>query len=218
MTTRALTDSEADCLDRALLERHRHRDRLFLALALGTGFRVSELLSVDWGQLLTPSGEIAREVVIERAQLKGGSGARRKGVRSRRVPLNERVKGAVADFLASLGAIPHGPVFKSRIGVDRSITRGQAHRMLKGLASDVGLNAERIGCHSTRKAFALQVHRAAKFDLLKTQRILGHKSPLTTALYLETSQDELDSIVLGLGASPAGASPTLREARPQTSC
>ena len=218
MTTRALTDLEADCLDKALLERGRHRDRLFLALALGTGFRVSELLSVDWDQLLTPSGEIAREVVIERAQLKGGSGARRKGVRSRRVPLNERVKGAVADFLGSLGSIPHGPVFKSRVGANQPITRGQAHRMLKELAAELGLNAERIGCHSTRKAFALQVHRAAHFDLLKTQRILGHKSPLTTALYLETSQDELDSIVLGLGAAPAEASPTLREARTQTSC
>lgn len=218
MTTRALTESEADCLEKALLERGRHRDRLFLALALGTGFRVSELLSVDWSQLLTPSGEIAREVIIERASLKGGAGARRKGVKSRRVPLNERVKDAVADLLASLGAIPHGPVFKSRIGVNRPITRGQAHRMLKKLAAETGLNSERIGCHSTRKAFALQVHRAAKFDLLKTQRILGHKSPLTTALYLETSQDELDSIVMGLGAAPAGVSPTLGEARPQTSC
>ena len=103
--------------------------------------------------------------------------------------------------------MPQGPVFKSRIGDNQPITRGQAHRQLKRLARELGLDAARLGCHSARKTFALQVHRAANFDLVKTQRVMGHSSPVTTARYLETSRDELDSLVLSLDASPA---PSLR--------
>lgn len=198
MTTRALTESEVRLLDAALVERRRYRDRLFLLLALGTGFRVSELLSLDWTQLVTGSGDIAQSATIERAQLKGGAGVRRKAIRSRRVPLTERVRGAVADYLGSLRAIPQGPVFRSRIGGNQPITRGQAHRQLKRLARELGFDAARVGCHSARKTFAVQIHKAAGFDLIKTQRILGHSSPLTTASYLDTCRDDLDALVLSL--------------------
>jgi integrase len=98
-------------------------------------------------------------------------------------------------------------VFKSRTGDDRPITRGQAYRLLKRLAREVGIDATRLGCHSTRKTFALRAHRAAQFDLVRTQRILGHGSVSTTAKYIETSQDDLDAIVLGMDQGPATAVP-----------
>jgi len=207
MTTRALTDSEILLLESALIARRRFRDRAYFLAALGTGFRVSELVSLDWRQLLTVTGEVAREVIIERAMLKGGAGMRRRSVRSRRVPLSERVRGAIADYLGTFQSIPQGPVFKSRTGEDQPITRGQAYRLLKRLAREVGIDAARVGCHSTRKTFAMRAHRAAQFDLVKTQRLLNHSSPITTARYLETSQDELDAIVLGMDAAPAAAIP-----------
>jgi integrase len=207
MTTRALTDAEILLLESALIGRRRYRDRLFLLFAVGTGFRVSEMVSIDWRQLLTVSGEVAREVIVERAMLKGGAGQRRKSVRSRRVPLSERVRGAIADYLGTFQAIPGGVVFKSRSGDNQAITRGQAYRLMKRLAREVGIDATRLGCHSTRKTFAVRAHRAAQFDLVKTQRIMGHSSPITTALYLQTSQDELDALVLEMDGAPAVAVP-----------
>ena len=207
MTTRALTDSEILLLESALIARRRYRDRLFILFALGTGFRVSETVSIDWRQLLTAGGKVAREVIVERAMLKGGAGQRRKSVRSRRVPLSERVRGAIADYLGTFQAIPGGVVFKSRTGDNQAITRGQAYRLLKRLARKVGIDATRLGCHSTRKTFAVRAHRAAQFDLVKTQRILGHRSVSTTAKYIETCQDELDALVLGMDAAPAVAVP-----------
>jgi integrase len=207
MTTRALTDAEILLLESALIDRRRYRDRLFLLFAVGTGFRVSEIVSIDWRQLLTAGGEVVREVIVERAMLKGGAGQRRKSVRSRRVPLSERVRGAIADYLGTFQAIPGGVVFKSRTGDNQAITRGQAYRLLKRLAREVGIDATRLGCHSTRKTFAVRAHRAAQFDLVKTQRILGHRSVSTTAKYIETCQDELDALVLGMDAAPAVAVP-----------
>jgi integrase len=204
MTTRALTDSEITLLDEALVKRGRFRDRALLVMATDTGFRISELLSLTWPQLLSATGEIRQDVTIERAQLKGGAGPRRKVIRSRRVPLSERVRGAIADALGTYGSVPQGPVFKSRIGENRPITRIFAHRQLKALAREIGLDASRLGFHSARKSFAVRVHAAAQFDLVKTQRILGHQSPLTTAKYLETTEEQLDAIVLGLNGTPPG--------------
>lgn len=208
MTTRALADDEILLLESALIARGRYRDRAFLLASLGTGFRASEMVSLDWRQLLTASGEVAREVIIERAMLKGGAGARRRSVRSRRVPLSQRVRGAIADYLGTFQSVPLGPVFRSRSRNGRPITRGQAYRLLKRLAREVGIDATRLGCHSTRKTFAMRAYRAAQFDLVRTQRIMGHSSPITTALYVQTSQDELDALVLGMDQGPATAIPS----------
>jgi integrase len=68
-------------MDAALLERRRYRDRAFLWIALGTGFRASEVLSLSWSQVLSPTGEIAVSITNERAHFKGepASGGRRYG-------------------------------------------------------------------------------------------------------------------------------------------
>lgn len=193
-------------MDSALLEHRRYRDRAFLWIALGTGFRASEVLSLEWSQVLSPTGEISDSITIERVHLKGGAGVRRAAIRSRRVPLTERVRGAVADYLASLRVMPVGPVFRSRVGENRAISRVQAHRLLKELARALGLDSRRLACHSARKKFALDVHRRGHFDVLKTMRVLGHSSPLVTARYIESSQDDLDALVLGLDQPPAAPS------------
>lgn len=45
---------------------------------------------------------------------------------------------------------------------------------------------------------------ASQHDLIRTQRMVGHSSPVVTARYLESTQSELDELVLGLGlAAPA---------------
>ncbi len=196
MTTRALLPSEISLLEQTLAQRGRFRDRLFLLLAASTGFRVSELLTLRVGQLLTVTGEIAREVTIERRALKGGRSAHAKSVRSRRVALNERARAAIADYFSASVPVREAPVFISAKGFNQSIRRCQAHHILKAITRETGIDASRVGCHSARKTFARAVHEASGHDLIKTQRILGHASPLTTARYLETTQEELDEIVL----------------------
>ena len=199
MTTRALTPSEISRLSTALLELNRHRDRLFLLLAVTTGFRVSELLTLRFSQLLTAQGQVAKEVTITRRLMKGGHGVHAKSVRSRRVPLSETARTAVTDHLATLPALPTGDtfVFRSRKGLNRPITRWQAHAIMKTLARSAGLDATRVGCHSTRKTYARGLYDASGHDLIKTQRLLGHANPMTTARYLDTCEAELDTLVLG---------------------
>lgn len=199
MTTRALTPAEISRLFSALLELNRHRDRLFLLLAVTTGFRVSELLTLRFSQLLNTQGQVAKKVTITRRLMKGGHGVHAKSVRSRRVPLSETARTAVTDHLATLAALPTGDtfVFRSRKGLNRPITRWQAYSIIKTLALSAGLDATRVGCHSTRKTYARGLYDASGHDLIKTQRLLGHANPMTTARYLDTCEAELDTLVLG---------------------
>jgi integrase len=199
MTTRALTPSEILLLAQTLELRHRHRDRLFLLLAVTTGFRVSELLTLRFSQLINPAAQVAKEITVARRSMKGGHGPRAKAVRSRRVPLNETARSAVETYLATLPVPPAGEtfVFSSRNGDNRPITRCQAHTIMKTLAREVGLDATRVGCHSTRKTYARGLYEASGHDLIKTQRLMGHTNPMTTARYLDTNEAELDTLVMG---------------------
>jgi integrase len=220
MTTRAFTREEISALDQFLAVRGRQRERLFIILAASTGFRAAELLTLTIGQLLGPQGEVALEISIARKCLKGGRGVHAKGIRSRRIPLGARARAAIADYLASMKVHPTGDtfVFRSRNGTNEPIRRCQAHHLLKGIAREAGLDAARLGCHSARKSFARMVHAAGGNDLVKTQRLLAHASPVTTAKYLETTEAELDAVVLGADpfcsakpAAPASiASPQMR--------
>ena len=209
MTTRALTPSEILRLAQALETQHRHRDRLFLLLAVTTGFRVSELLTLRFNQLTTNGQDVAKEITIARRSLKGGHGLRAKSVRSRRVPLNETARSAVTAYLATLTLAPTGDtfVFASRNGDNRPINRRRAHSIMKTLAREAGLDASRVGCHSTRKTYARGLYEASGHDLIKTQRLMGHTNPMTTARYLDTTEAELDTLVLGF--NPLSA-PVLR--------
>lgn len=208
MTTRALLPQEISRIEQLLAAKGRYRDRLFLILAVSTGFRVSELLTLQVEQLLHPPGGVAKEITIARRDLKGGRGRHAKAVRSRRVPLNERARAAITDYFASLaGPPPAGsPVFRSAKGIEQSIRRCQAHHILKEAAREAGIDASRIGCHSARKAFARAVHAASGNNLVMTQRLLGHVHVNTSAIYIETTESELDALVLGYDplAEPGG--------------
>lgn len=197
MTTRPLTPEEITLITRTLADRGQHRDRLFVLLGACTGFRVSELLTLQWSQLVAADGQIVREVTIARRLLKGGRSERARAIRSRRVALGERARDAVADYLATLNCLPtpETHVFASRKGLIQPITRCHATWLLQEAARAAGIDASRVGAHSLRKVFARGVYAGSGCDLVLTQRLLGHTSPLTTARYLQTSDSELDEAV-----------------------
>lgn len=207
MSARPFTPSEILSLESHLLAASRFRDRMLLIAGTNVGYRITELLTWTVGQVRSPTGEVAREVSVTRSLLKGGSGVRKRSIRSRRVVLNERARGAIRDYLASLDYIPVPEefLFKSREGGNRPLHRAQAHRILKRAGEDCGLDVTRISTHSLRKSFVRAVYDASGHDLIRTQRIVGHNSPIVTARYLETTDTELDDLVLSISSRPAPA-------------
>lgn len=200
MSARPFTEPEFLTLMSYLGSRSRTRDAALLALGCGTGFRIQELLSVTVGHVW--HGEaVAMEIALARRDLKGGKGAYRRTVRSRRVPLGEGVRKALAAHLAVIGTDdPARPLFATARSGAEGMDRSQAFRMLVTACVACGIDAARISTHSMRKCFARRVYEASGHDLIRTQRALGHSSPVTTARYLETDSAALDRLILDIAA------------------
>jgi len=200
MCARPFTEPEYLILFAHFTGHGRTRDAALLALGCGTGFRIQELLAVTVGHVWQGQA-VAHEMTLARRDLKGGQGAYRKAVRSRRVPLGESVRKALG---AHLGVIdsddPARPLFATARSGTEGMDRSQVFRNLVAACLACGIDSSRISTHSMRKTFARRVYQASGHDLIRTQRALGHASPITTARYLETDTDELDRLILDIAA------------------
>lgn len=194
---RPLTAEEQSRLLTHLKSQGRHRDFLFVLAGLRTGYRARELLSIQIKHF-THAGGIGREIVLPRRLMKFGKGKLAHTVSGRRVPIHPELRAALevhlAHHLADAGN-PETYLFPSAKG-GGPISVVQAWRIFVGACHAVGIY-ERVALHSMRKTFARAVHAVTR-DLVRTQRILGHQSPLTSVLYLETALEDLDSVVCGL--------------------
>lgn len=187
------------------------RDRLLVVLGLNTGFRISELLSLRWGQLIK-DGEPRTEVEITRARLKGGRSQHRRRVRTRRLPLNAAAVAAILEYMFNLGGAgkldPQGWVFRSRKCFPGVISRRHARDVLAAASERAGL-AESVAPHALRRSFAEDAYRLSGCDILAVRDLLGHSSVLTTEQYLRPRASALHALVRRLGEPPTEAAPPL---------
>jgi integrase len=194
---------------RLLQELKSPRDRLLAILGLNTGLRVGSILSLRW-KLLLWQGEITPTMEVPRRHLKGGRGQHKRAVVGRRVPVNEALRSAIGDYLRDEygDTVPDGEewVFRSRKRFPGVISRQQAHAVITSAAKRAGLGPG-IAPHGLRRTFAGEIYEASGHDLLAVQKLLGHASVETTALYLKPNQDQLDQLVRGLPFRQAGPGP-----------
>jgi site-specific recombinase XerD len=181
------------------------RDQALLTMGLNTGFRITELLSLNVGDVWTNSGP-KPAVRITRAHLKGGRGRHRKAVSSRTVPLNEAAAGAVTKYLfARFGSglvDPETPLFPSRKRGQR-LSRWQANRIVHAILAKANLtNQESYGTHTLRKTFCRKIYEATGHDINLTRAVMGHASVATTQRYLPIDDQEITAAVLSLAAQP----------------
>jgi integrase len=178
------------------------RDRLFFQIGVNTGLRCSSILTLRWRQLMQ-NGEPVEILEVPRRFLKGGRSVHRRKITSRRIPLNAVAAAAVKEWaFARFGSgpvEPEAPVFTSRKRYPGTVGRKQAYTLLRAAAARAGLKSG-VAPHSMRRAFAGDVYAATGKDLLKCQVLLGHASPLTTAIYLRPQEEELFNVVRNLPA------------------
>lgn len=179
---RPLTRDEQDLL---LSKLPTERDRVLFLLLLYTGFRISEALSLNVGDVAGQD-----RVTVQRRHMKTKS-------RSRTVLLHPELKQTLeAWLLTRANAADSEPLFLSRFG--RRLERTSAWRALDKAVVESRLQG-RVAFHSARKTFAKSVHSHFKHDIVKTSKALGHTSILTTVAYLSFEEQEMDEAVLSLG-------------------
>jgi site-specific recombinase XerD len=156
------------------------RDRAILELLYATGARVSELSSLDIGDLDLPGGQI---------RVTG------KGDKQRILPLHREAVSRLQSYLAD--ARPRikpkageNAVFLNRRGA--RLTDGGIRRMLSRHVSALGASAG-VTPHAFRHTFATHMLEAGA-DLRTVQDLLGHVALSTTQIYTHLGVQRLQRV------------------------
>jgi integrase len=183
-------DEVSDLLDAAAADAYDPaRAVALLALGLGAGLRVAELVALDVGDLATSSG------VGCYVDARAG-----KGRKDRQVPISQDVYELVLAYLTATDRAVHRtadrgtPVFLSRkcLSGDGRLTTRQARRIVAAIAGRAGIAAKgkRITPHALRHSYALRVLLGdleagqAPAPLPAVSMLLGHSSVAVTGRYL----------------------------------
>lgn len=176
-----------------------HRNRGLFMLGVSTGGRISELLSLQIGDVYQ-NGKPVTDLLFDRSIVKGGEV-------SRAVPVNSDGRAAIENLISWHGEhyktiAPTRPLFPSRNGRGKKrMTRRAAHNVLKSAFIAAALNGH-LATHSLRKSFAQRLYEQTG-DVFVVQEMLGHKSIATTQKYLGVNyanvRNALEDMSLGAG-------------------
>ncbi len=147
-----------------------------------TGLRVSELVSLPVSVARTDH----RFLMV-----------RGKGSKDRMVPLSQKAREALQNFLALRDSLPASdenswlfPAFSESGHLARQVFA----RELKGLAARAGLSAASVSPHVLRHAFASHLLQNGA-DLRTVQQLLGHADISTTQIYTHVLEERLHKLV-----------------------
>lgn len=175
-----LTEDEAFRLENACFKsKQKNRNRMFIALGLQLGLRLSEILNLRF----------------EDFEADGWLRLIRKGGKEQRLPLSPSLVIAARDWKAELRAKDTDYVFPGNSG--NKMSSRNAQKTLDQLAKLAGIQ-KKIHPHSLRHSFATKL--AAKgVSLASLKEILGHASITTTEKYLHVTPEHLRQ---ALGSDP----------------
>lgn len=194
--TRPLDNNEIRLVSACFTGTFEVRNRGLFMLGVSTGGRISELLSLQIGDVWQNKRAVG-DLLFDKSVVKGGEV-------SRAVPVNSDGKRAIADIIAwhrTAYNTTHKsrPLFPSRNGQGtKRMSRRTAHNVLKTAFEAAGLNGH-LATHSLRKSFAQRLYDCTG-DIFAVQEMLGHKSVATTQKYLgvnyATVRDALEEMSL----------------------
>lgn len=159
-----------------------------LEMLYSTGLRVSELVGLP----ISAAGDNAQFLIV--------SG---KGGRERMVPLSEPAQKALTNYLKIrqqfVGSDDNGTraqwLFPSKTSVIGHLTRQRFAQLLKELAKEADMPADKVSPHVMRHAFATHLLKNGA-DLRAVQKMLGHADIATTQIYTHMLGDDIKKKVM----------------------
>ena len=178
--TRPLNNNEIRLVSACFTGTFAARNRGLFMLGVSTGGRISELLSLQIGDVYQ-NGKPVTDLLFDKSIVKGGEV-------SRAVPVNSDGRRAIEDLISwhadrYRNTEKNRPLFPSRNGQGaKRMSRRTAHDVLKSAFEAAGLNGH-LATHSLRKSFAQRLYDRTG-DIFAVQEMLGHQSVTTTQKYL----------------------------------
>ncbi len=157
------------------------RDHMLLAVALGTGLRLHEILALNVGEV-SRDGRPRSRVRLRVA----------KGGRTADIFLPRRLQAKVSRFLrwkarGGESLADNAPLFISALG--RRLSKRRAQQVFAKWQEWAGLDQHHT-FHRLRHSAVNNVYRETK-DILLTQRFARHSSLLVTSVYLHPTDEDL---------------------------
>ena len=178
--TRPLNNNEILLVSACFDGTYEIRNRGLFMLGVSTGGRISELLSLQIGDVYQNKRAVT-DLLFDKSIVKGGEV-------SRAVPVNRDGRRAIEELIGwhserYPNTDKNRPLFPSRNGQgEKRMSRRTAHDVLKSAFETAGLNGH-LATHSLRKSFAQRLYDRTG-DIFAVQEMLGHKSVATTQKYL----------------------------------
>jgi len=154
-----------------VLEKQSKRNLLLFVLGTNCGLRISDLLSLN-------VGDVRAKTHVQIIEKKTG--------KFKKFPINDRLKPMIEDFIK--GKRNNEPLFMSHWG--KRLDRVTAYYLIRNACEEAGLQ-EKIGTHSMRKTFGYHHYQQFK-DVVILQKIFNHSSPQITLRYIGIEQDQID--------------------------
>ena len=195
---RALTQEEIELVKTFLRNdeetRYALRNYTLFMFMLYTGFRVSEVLSINVKDVYNiANGMVSSYVYLKKSNTK-------KKTEGRSIGLNEKICADLKTYIETCDLHTQArinrntPLFPSTRNPTFPLTRVAVHKVLKKAFNAVGLSGK-LACHTTRKSFATRVSESCDGNLMTIKEAMGHRQISSTACYLSVEQKKIDGII-----------------------
>ena len=152
---------------------------LLFTFGINTSLRISDILSIQ-----------VKDVTGNKLYLK-----EKKTGKRQEIALNKGITDILEGYIKNMK--PDDYLFKGRQGGNKPISRQRASQIIKEAVKAIGLNPDRISCHTMRKSRALRIYQQTG-DIALVMKMLNHSSQAVTLMYLGLEQNKLDEVNLGL--------------------
>lgn len=158
---------------------NKERDFAIITLFLNCGMRLSELVSIDMGNIKSDTLTVIG-----------------KGNKERTIYLNDACMEALSDYLKIRPAVglsdPHALFLSSR---KKRISKNSVHYIVKKFITLSGLDPNKYSAHKLRHTAATLMYKYGKVDIRALQEILGHESIATTEIYTHVDNEQIKKAV-----------------------
>ena len=154
-----------------VLAKKNGRDLLLFVIGINCGLRISDILSLD-------VGDVKGQSHIRIVEKKTG--------KFKKFPVNAKLKPMFEEY--TKGKNPDEPLFKTVF--QNRMQRFAAYYIVRSACKEAGLQ-EKVGTHTMRKTFGYHHYRKFK-DVAILQKIFNHSSPEITLRYIGIEKYEIE--------------------------
>lgn len=155
-----------------ILARQSQRDLLLFTLGINSGLRISDMLSLN-------VGDVQKKTYIQLVEKKTG--------KTKKIPINAKLRPMLDIFTQKRSN--NEPLFLTVF--QNRLNRIAAYTIIKDACAAAGIEAH-IGTHTMRKTFGYHHYKKFK-DLALLQKIFNHSSPQITLRYIGIEQDQIEN-------------------------